>query len=270
MQVSTQLAVAALAVMAVNNLGWYYYHAARLAALPPSSPAPVQDGRSATDHHPAKAQPAPVQAEPAGRTAMDVWLDRLEAGIALESGSREAASNSREMEDLPDGGLPSPLEADTPEMDVGIEQREATLSEMESVREHYYAYALNDRLQVIESLAATSNDLVLLADILQREDEPALRAAAVSRLAQSNNHVATRLALNALDDPALDVQLSALHALAATGDRSLVPLLRERLAASPAGDLQEQMRVSITRIERSGTMDMDGLADLSTGTEGAE
>jgi hypothetical protein len=63
--------------------------------------------------------------------------------------------------------------------------------------------------------------------------------------------------LEALDDSSLDVALTALHLIASNGDRSLIPILRNKMEVLPNGAARDFYTRSISRLETTSAMDME-------------
>jgi HEAT repeat protein len=126
-------------------------------------------------------------------------------------------------------------------------------------RDYYYAASPGERLDTIQSLDTQGNDLSLIEEIVHTEDESALRAAAVAKLAYAQNYAATSLLIESLDDPAAEVRLAALDAVVKNGDRTLIPILREKMETMPDGSDRNAVAGSIRRLEYSVTMQMDDI-----------
>jgi hypothetical protein len=149
--------------------------------------------------------------------------------------------------------------AEASTLDVPQETSQNYLYQRQYKRDYYYATGRQERLDTIQSLAAQGKDLSLIKEIMQTEEAESLRAAAVSKLAYQHSYAATGLLVDALDDPAEEVRLTALNAIVTNGDRTLIPLLREKLESLPDGSVRTEMAQSIHRLEYSVTMQMDGL-----------
>lgn len=84
-------------------------------------------------------------------------------------------------------------------------------------------------------------------------------SAAVKRLRYGgqNSYFATRLLLDTFNDSVDEVALSALDTLVVNGDRSLIPLLQEKMETLPSGAVRDYYGNAIGRLEQSVTMRMD-------------
>ncbi|MCU7928881.1 MAG: hypothetical protein KZQ97_20950 [Candidatus Thiodiazotropha sp. (ex Dulcina madagascariensis)] len=160
-----------------------------------------------------------------------------------------------------EGGLllnqPSPVVSDNFEIDVPIEASQMYLYEHDIARDQFHAAGFEDKLNTIQSLSAQGDDLELIKEIIEIEDNATIKAAAIVKLANKHSFVATKVLIEALDDPVKEVTLTALNTIVANGDRTLVPLLHEKMIRMPDGSIRDEFEKSIRRLEFSVTMGTD-------------
>jgi HEAT repeat protein len=92
------------------------------------------------------------------------------------------------------------------------------------------------RRAAIESLAFFDDARVVpsLVEALDRQQPPAVRAAAAAALARADHDVAANALIHALRDPDAWVRYVTLRSLGSTGDRGVVPAVLETLRTDPA------------------------------------
>lgn len=153
----------------------------------------------------------------------------------------------------------APFGLDTPVSDIPEQSSRRYLERRDFNAGYYDSLGREDRLDAIESLAAVGNDLALIKEVLHKEDDSALRVATVTRLSHEHSYAVSNILLDALDDPADEVRIAALNAIAQNGDRTLIPVLEERMQELPDGAVREEVIKSIHKLKYSVTMAMDGL-----------
>jgi len=155
---------------------------------------------------------------------------------------------------------PPPLDRLDSTTSPDVMSSHALLADHRTNRDYYHAQDSGRRLRTILELSGAGRDLDTIRDILGVEDDPALRAAAVERLGVSPSFAGTSLLVGALDDPSEAVRSSALRTLVDSGDRSLLPTLRERFHSLPAGAARDRFEEQLRRLELGASMQMDGLS----------
>jgi hypothetical protein len=151
----------------------------------------------------------------------------------------------------------SPMGSDTHEIDVPIEASQMYLYEYDIARDQFYAAGFEEKINTIQAISAQGEDLELIKDILKTEDNSTIRMAAIVKLTNERSFVATNTLIEALDDPVEEVTLTALNTIVSNGDRTLVPLLQEKMVSMPNGTIRDEFEKSIHRLEYSVTMSMD-------------
>lgn len=145
-------------------------------------------------------------------------------------------------------------------LDVPVELSQDFLFEHSIDREDFF-YANSERkLDTIQTLSAQGDDLKLIREIMKAEVNSDLRVEALTRLNNEDSYVATRTLLEALDDPAEEVVLAALNTIALNGDRTLLPLLNEKMNLISGRAIRDKYEKSIHRLKYSVTMGMDNIA----------
>jgi hypothetical protein len=151
----------------------------------------------------------------------------------------------------------SPENTYSEDIDVPVALSQDILFERQMDFEYFFQGDVTKKLETIETLSPQGEALSLLKEILRNEQDSNIRIAALNRLKQEHSYAATTLLIDALDDPAADVSLAALNTIVTNGDRTLLPLLKEKLASLPGGSIHNQYAQLIHQLEYSVTMEMD-------------
>jgi len=155
-------------------------------------------------------------AAPIDGTAPMVGLDA--PSRRAESSSQAAADANREL------GASIPSAAETPyareALQAGKDPRLVRALDPE---------ASGERVQQIESLNASGDDLGTLLATLAGDPDPAVRVAAADMLAESDRGEAIDGLLLALGDPSREVVLQSLETLSLVGERETVPSIKPLL-----------------------------------------
>ena len=151
----------------------------------------------------------------------------------------------------------SPMTLASIDMDIPIELSQDFQYEQAIAKEDFY-YANNEKkMHIIQSLSAQGDDLKLIREVLKTEEDSEIRIEALTRLNQEHSFTATNTLIAALDDPEKEVALTALNTLVANGDRTLLPLLNEKMLSISDNAVRDQYEKSIYRLQYSTTMAMD-------------
>lgn len=246
------LSYAFIALIITNNLLWL---------LGSRSGADIAGEPAINSTEPLNAACAPTPPGHAKDASTHRVVADIEAG-ASPNGAGQGAATPRIAASIETAATPfQPLspEAEASSIDIPQETSQNYLYQRQYRRDYYYATGRQERLDTIQSLAAQGKDLSLIKEIIQTEEAENLRAAAVSKLAYQHSYAATGLLVDALDDPAEEVRLTALNTIVKNGDRTLIPLLRKKMESLPNGSVRTEMAQSIRQLEYSVTMQMDGL-----------
>ena len=88
------------------------------------------------------------------------------------------------------------------------------------------------RAEAASEIEPEGEGLLRLLDLLARDDDPAVRTAAVVQLEDADSYAAVKGLLQALKDPDREVVLATIEALEFAGDESIIvnlePLLEHR------------------------------------------
>lgn len=152
-----------------------------------------------------------------------------------------------------------PSDADTRNTDLPSHLSQDIIYENIIDKEQFFFNDKNKKLDTVNALSAQGDDIKLLANILKNEADADIKKAALKRLTQEQSYAATNILLEALDDPATDVALTALQTIVNNGDRTLLPLLREKSAAIANRSTRELYENSIHELEYSVVMGMDNI-----------
>ena len=154
----------------------------------------------------------------------------------------------------------SPFAYATFDIDIPMEYSQDFLYEQAINREEYFSFANPEKkLDIIQSLSAQGDDLELIREILKTEDDSNIRVAALTRLNHAHSFAATNTLIKALDDPVEEVALTALNTIVINGDRSLLPLLSEKINLMSDTPIRSEYEKLINRLKYSVTMGMDGI-----------
>lgn len=151
----------------------------------------------------------------------------------------------------------SPEGINTADIDVPQEASQNYQREKAYAAENYSSSDTSKKLETIQELSAQGDDLKLIGNILNTENDNKLRVAALSRLNQAQSYAATNILIKSLDDRDLSVSATALHIIAVNGDKTLVPVLKEKVTSMPNGSIRDMYEESINKLENSGIMAMD-------------
>ena len=151
----------------------------------------------------------------------------------------------------------SPITLATFDMDVPIELSQDYLYEHTIDREDFFYANRERKLDTIQLLSAQGDDLNLIRKILKTEDNSDIRIEALTRLNHKHSYTATNTLIEALDDPVEEVALTALNTIVTNGDRTLLPLLNEKMNLISNSAMRDKYEKSIHRLKYSVTMGMD-------------
>lgn len=143
------------------------------------------------------------------------------------------------------------------DMDVPIELSQDLLNEHAFNSEDFFYTNDEKKIDTIQSLSPQGDDLKLIRKILQNEESSDLRIEALKRLHNEHSYIATNTLVEALDDPEERVVLTALSTIVSNGDRTLIPLLKEKMSISSSNAMRDKYEKSIHRLKFSVTMGMD-------------
>ena len=153
--------------------------------------------------------------------------------------------------------LPRSLDAEYYEMDVPPEYSQNSFMEHKQKRNTFFSVEKSSKLETISMLSATGGDLDLITEIISLEEDPKIRVAAVQRLTQQQNYAVTKTLLSALDDSSSEVVLGALKVMVSAGDRSIVPLLREKMLSKVEPGIQGAFAEAIDQLDLSVAMQFE-------------
>lgn len=158
-----------------------------------------------------------------------------------------------------DPNAPSPMNSRTDFEDITLEQSQAIAYQQALDRQYYFDESPERKEEIIETLSPQGGDLVLLSKIVEGEDPNHIKIKALTRLTSTNNFVATQTLLNALENPANEIVATALNSIVTNGDRSLLPLLKDKMKQTTNETLRSQYQQSIKKLEYSVSMGMDNM-----------
>lgn len=251
MKIPTWALYAFVCMVIANNLAWFlaYGDASSARDTPVGSMSDAFDLACGSDTFAPDKEPLPGH----GATSVEIAVprdgvnDSLAPLLAVDAGDEISPEQ------------PASSESEAPAIDVPQEASRNYLYERGFNNDYYSSLGREERLDTIQSLSAQGKDLSLIKEIVLTEGDTALRIAAVSRLAYEHSYAATNILMDALDDPSEEVCLVALRSIANNGDRTLIPLLREKMDAMPNGSVRDGVEKTIRTLEYSVTMKMDEL-----------
>jgi len=153
----------------------------------------------------------------------------------------------------------SPVGTSTDGTDIPFHESQDAILHSKLDREYFFQGDPARKLQTIEALSPQGEAIELLKQILQSDPDSSIRIAALNRLRNERTYAVTALVVHALDDPAVEVSVTALNTLVAAGDRTMIPLLKDRLASVHDQPLREQYVQAIQKLEYSESMAVDGV-----------
>ncbi len=115
----------------------------------------------------------------------------------------------------------------------------------------------DERREAVASLMPHGDGLDSLVDVLDSDPDPAVREAAVRRLAIGGTFGSTRALLDALDDADENVVFRAMEGLVGSGDRSVVREVETALWDHPNQHVRERARNIAQAFDPSSQMDLD-------------
>ncbi len=151
----------------------------------------------------------------------------------------------------------TPFTLATVDMDVPTELSQDLLFEHAIDREDFFHANAERKFDTIQTLSGQGDDLKLIRQILKTEVSSDLRIEALTRLNHEHSYIATNTLVEALDDPAEEVVLTALNTIVSNGDRTLLPLLNEKMNSISSRAIRDKYEKSIHRLKYSVTMGMD-------------
>lgn len=233
---SRSVKVISLAFM-MNNAIWlsaWYYHL----------PEPVEYSKaSITTLSPAAAECHQMQADPAPESVARIQPEKPV--------SKEQVEIANLIEQ------PSIFDPDEADLDMLEELQSNFEFERQAGMALFFATDNDKKLETLEMLSTQGDDLKFLREVLKTEGDEEVKKAVLQKFHQQHSYEANNLLLEALDDSSLDVALTALHLIASNGDRSLIPILRNKMEVLPNGAARDFYTRSISRLETTSAMDME-------------
>jgi hypothetical protein len=181
-----------------------------------------------------------------------VGLDAPSRGA--ESSSQAAADSNRELGASIPSGAEAPYAREA--LHAGTDPRLARTLDSEASAE---------RVQQIENLNASGDDLGTLLATLAGDPDPAVRVAAADLLAESERGEAIDGLLLALGDPSREVVLQSLETLSLVGEREIIPSIKPLLDHDDA-EIREAAADTLYFVDDS-ELDEPSLDEPSSGTD---
>ena len=232
----------AVCFIAFNNFVWFCVYQGNI-----SSPAPVVSGNNDMAD---VANNIPIATPP---TCEEKFNQSLLSGTTLDSFELESDADVALSAEQP---LPPQELVD---LNLPPEMSERALLERSSERELFYFASAEQKLATLRTLQPMGEDLILIEEIIHSAEDEEIKVAALQALAGANNYASTQLLMQALDDGNETIAANALYLLAQSGDRTLLPVLEDRLTSLAEGGLRDEYRRAISSLTTSVTMGMDNL-----------
>lgn len=166
------------------------------------------------------------------------------AGINITRDTKQPKENPSLINDSH-----SNQDEDIPTMEVSSEERKLK-------KDLFQHLDIESRLDLLTEMSPVGVDLQHISNALLNDSDPKVRAAAAKRLSFSENYSATSSLLTALSDHDETVVIEAVNSLIKLGDRSVLPLIEEKLI-SPSENIKASLATAREAFNKPVGMDSD-------------
>lgn len=130
--------------------------------------------------------------------------------------------------------------------------------ELELSKDGFAYDAVEQKIVTISKLTNNGEDLAFLSRVLTSSDESAeVKVAAIQQIRGADSYGAISTLVAALEDSSENVAANALMVLQASGDDSLLPIIKNKREALPEGGLKSLYTETIESMESTIVVEMD-------------